>query len=430
MSTEALAIQSKEIQQWTSPIHIKERITAIQKLMKTVLKAGTKENDWSGDYGIVPGTKKPSLWKSGSEQILAMFQIAVEPIVEDLSTEDCYRYRVTTRLTNARTGEFLGAGIGECSTDESKYKWRRTYIKAEFEATEPHRRRIKFYQYKERGQWVDGQEMQVRQEPADLGNTVLKMAKKRSQIDATLTVTGASSMFEQDIEDLPEETQREFARQRAQNTERKDGADFPSVKCSECNAEGGHLPSCSKRNGTVNGSPKLDKDEQKQPDAKPESYLCSSCRKMIKPDGTGHTDDCEYKAKAEQDRLTSKPPNAALYSVKAVEQKTKKAKKSGEPGEPYFTLAVVNQAGQDGKLYVWHKSLFDYFSAGPYPKTMLAEISEQKTKDDRVFYNVEHLLELGGVKFVNDKPVDEEAELTADMARDGVIEQELFGSEE
>jgi recombination protein RecT len=172
-----------------------------------------------------------------------------------------------------------------------------------------------------------------------------------------------------------------------------------------------------------NGSPKLDKDEQKQPDVKPEPFLCSSCRKMIKPDGMGHADDCEYKAKAEQDRLTSKPPNAALYSVKAVEQKTKKAKKSGEPGEPYLTLAVVNQAGQDGKLYVWHKSLFDYFAVGSYPKTMLAEISEQKTKDDRVFYNVEHLLELGGVKFVNDKPAGEQAAMSADEA----VEQELFG---
>src|SRR5258708_7641126 len=109
MSTQALATQtSKELQQWTSPAHIKERISAIQKLRKDVLKPGTKENDWSGDYGIVPGTKKPSLWKSGSEQILAMFQIAVEPVVEDLSSDDCYRYRVTTRLTNAVTGEFLG----------------------------------------------------------------------------------------------------------------------------------------------------------------------------------------------------------------------------------------------------------------------------------------------------------------------------------
>ena len=245
MSTQGLATQAKEIQQWTSPAHIKERISAIQKLMKDIMKPGTKENDFSGDYGIVPGTKKPSLWKSGSEQILAMFQIAVEPVVEDLSVDDCYRYRVITRLTNSRTGEFLGAGVGEASTDETKYKWRRTYSKPEFEATDPDRRRLKYGQYKGNdGKWVDAQEMQVRQESADLANTVLKMAKKRSQIDATLTVTGASSMFEQDLEDLPEETQRELLSQRRGN---KKPDETGNVICNECRATNGHLPSCPHR---------------------------------------------------------------------------------------------------------------------------------------------------------------------------------------
>ena len=108
MSTAIQMQQPKEIQQWKSPTQIKQRIEAIQQLMATVLKKDT-------DYGIIPGMPKgtkPSLWKPGSEQILAMFQIAVDPVVEDLSTDDCYRYRVTTRLTNVQTGEFLGAGIG------------------------------------------------------------------------------------------------------------------------------------------------------------------------------------------------------------------------------------------------------------------------------------------------------------------------------
>jgi hypothetical protein len=38
--------------------------------------------------------------------------------------------------------------------------------------------------------------------PADHKNTVLKMAKKRSLVDATLTCTAASDIFIQDIEDL------------------------------------------------------------------------------------------------------------------------------------------------------------------------------------------------------------------------------------
>jgi hypothetical protein len=55
--------------------------------------------------------------------------------------------------------------------------------------------------------WED---MQVRTEPADVANTVLKMAKKRAQIDLTLTATAASDIFTQDVEDLPEELLQEY----------------------------------------------------------------------------------------------------------------------------------------------------------------------------------------------------------------------------
>ena len=87
MSTAIVPQQEAAMQQWKSPAQIKQRIEAIQQLMAKVLKKDT-------DFGIIPGMPKgtkPSLWKPGSEQILAMFQIAVDPIVEDLSTSDCYR---------------------------------------------------------------------------------------------------------------------------------------------------------------------------------------------------------------------------------------------------------------------------------------------------------------------------------------------------
>jgi hypothetical protein len=166
-----------------------------------------------------------------------------------------------------------------------------------------------------------------------------------------------------------------------------------------------------------NASPKLDKDEQAQAPAKEAPTMCGECRKI-----GGHEKDCKH---AEQDRLTSKPITAAVYLVKAAEKKNKKATKKGEPGEPYLVLSVVNQQNQDGKLYVWHKSMHDYFIAGAYPKTMLAEVSRQETKDGKEFFQVEHLLELAGVKFVDDKPAEEQAAMSADEA----VEQELFGPE-
>jgi hypothetical protein len=59
--------------------------------------------------------------------------------------------------------------------------------------------------------------MQIRTEPADLANTILKMAKKRALIDAVLTATAASDIFTQDIEDLPPEYQAGEAPAPAQN---------------------------------------------------------------------------------------------------------------------------------------------------------------------------------------------------------------------
>lgn len=167
---------------------IRHRVNTIQEVMTAVMKKDVH-------YGIIPGCKKPSLYKPGSEVLLATFQIATSIHVTDLSTEDCVRYQVRVIGTHAPSGMLLGEGIGECSSNEEKYKWRKAFDD-EWNATPENRRRIKFGKYKDK---------QVRTEPADVANTILKMAKKRAQVDMTLTTTGASDCFEQDIEDIPED---------------------------------------------------------------------------------------------------------------------------------------------------------------------------------------------------------------------------------
>lgn len=177
---------------------VREQVNLIQTVMQAVMKKDTH-------YGIIPGCDKPSLYKAGSEVLLTTFRIAVDPQVEDLSTLDCFRYRVKTVGTHQQSGIVVGAGIGECSSDETKYKWRRCYIQQEFDATPETRRRIKFTSPKGSNKVFEN--MEVRTDPADVANTVLKMAKKRAQIDLTLTATAASDIFTQDVEDLPEELQ-------------------------------------------------------------------------------------------------------------------------------------------------------------------------------------------------------------------------------
>jgi hypothetical protein len=213
MSTQSIELQHpgqlQTQQDWYSADQVLKRVRAIQQLMDAVMKK-------DAHFGVIPGTKKPTLYKAGSEQILAMFRIAVDPIVEDLSTDDECRIRVLCRMVDT-TGRFLGAGVGEASSSEQKYKWRRIVSKGEwdhFQKNFPDRTRIRFFSSWQNGKRTEGQEEQIRTEVADIRNTILKMAKKRAQIDATLTVTGCSDMFEQDLTDLPEELQEQFAEDR------------------------------------------------------------------------------------------------------------------------------------------------------------------------------------------------------------------------
>ena len=174
-------------------LDIRAQVNRIQEVMKEVMIKGTH-------YGIVPGCgDKPTLLKAGAEKLMMTFRLAVDPEVEDLSDTYTRRYRVRTRVMSQATGMFLGTGVGECASDEEKYAWREAVCQEEYDATDPSLRREK---------WKRNQKtpvLQVHTNPSDVANTILKMAKKRSLVDGVLTVTGASDIFTQDIEDMPVE---------------------------------------------------------------------------------------------------------------------------------------------------------------------------------------------------------------------------------
>jgi hypothetical protein len=181
-----------EVRPQLSAVEVKAGLDLILQVMQKTMTKGV-------DFGVIPGCgDKPTLFKPGSEKILTAFRIGVEPVVEDLSTADEARFRVKTRLFHEPTGIELGCGIGECSSDEEKYKWRRPVCDKEFDAAPEDRRRLKYQ--RDGSTWK-----QIRTNKADVSNTVLKMAKKRSQIDGTLTATAASAVFNQDLEDMEKE---------------------------------------------------------------------------------------------------------------------------------------------------------------------------------------------------------------------------------
>jgi len=175
-------------------------VALIQHVMEKVMKQGTH-------FGKIPGCGDAmTLLKPGAEKLASVFRLAVDPQIEDLSTADSVRYRIKCRITHQGTGLLLGVGVGEASSNESKWKWKRAY-QDEWDETPPDMRRKKISTYQGRKETT----LQVRMDPADVANTVLKIAKKRAQVDGILTVTAASDIFKQDLEDMPEELLEQMA---------------------------------------------------------------------------------------------------------------------------------------------------------------------------------------------------------------------------
>lgn len=178
-----------------------EHVKTVQEIMRAVMKPDVH-------YGVIPGTDKPTLLKAGAELLCMTFRIADAYQIEDLSTADTVRYRVTCIGTHQTTGTVLGTGMGEASSLEEKYKWLKA-TKREWEATPETLRRVKYgWSKKDRKEY---EILQVRTEPANLANTVLKMANKRAKLAMVLNVTAASDMFTQDLEDMEDRLREHLA---------------------------------------------------------------------------------------------------------------------------------------------------------------------------------------------------------------------------
>ena len=200
------------------------QIKQIMDLKKDVMKDGEH-------YGIIPGTNKPTLYKSGAEKFALVFRFAADYVVTRLDLENNHReYEVKCNLTHITSGRFVGAGIGSCSTLEKKYRYRSAsndemtgfsvpklyWDRRKENASNEELNRILastvgesgiFKTKKDGATWVIVKKTHddARVENPDIAdtyNTVLKMAKKRAYVDAVLTATGGSDFFTQDVEDF------------------------------------------------------------------------------------------------------------------------------------------------------------------------------------------------------------------------------------
>ena len=132
------------------------KINEFQAIVRKNLKEGR-------DFGTIPGCPKPTLLKPGAEKILMLMGLQSTYEILD-STRDFEKgfFQYQVRCTLTKNDMVITQGLGSCNSREKKY---------------------------------------INQDSYTIDNTILKMAKKRSQIDASLTVASLSEIFTQDIED-------------------------------------------------------------------------------------------------------------------------------------------------------------------------------------------------------------------------------------
>ena len=197
------------------------QVQKIQHVMAEVMKEGEH-------YGKIPGTNKPTLFKAGAEKLCVTFRL--RPEFESTETWDGVHLTVKSRciLVHIPTGQVFGTGEGMCSTKESKYAYRgdgRQCPKCGVAAIKKSKYPPKSKELGREPGWYCfakvggcGVEFAAKDEAilsqpegrapnpdiADLYNTVLKMANKRSHTAAVLLSTAASDIFTQDLEDMPQ----------------------------------------------------------------------------------------------------------------------------------------------------------------------------------------------------------------------------------
>ncbi len=154
------------------------------------------------DYGIIPGTTKPTLLKPGAEKIAKLLGLADHYEILDRQEDwdkPFFHYLVKCSLISIQTDVVISEGLGECNSMESKYRWRWLSERDLPEGIDKASLVSQVRHSKEGGKWTvyrfDNEDIHSQV------NTILKMGKKRALVDASLSAGRLSNVFTQDIED-------------------------------------------------------------------------------------------------------------------------------------------------------------------------------------------------------------------------------------
>jgi hypothetical protein len=197
----------------------RERIATIQRELMTR----------DVDYGTIPGTPKPTLYKPGAEQLNDLYHHVAdfkpERVIGDGITAPTLAYvtRAELHLGDVE-GPIVAIGYGSANSWERKHRYRTgeracpacgsvgTLLRSK-------RGKPEWFCWAKKGGCgetfpIDSPAVVAQQvgdvenpDPWDLDTTLLKMAEKRAHVDVTLRACSASGLFTQDVEDLPATTE-------------------------------------------------------------------------------------------------------------------------------------------------------------------------------------------------------------------------------
>ncbi len=219
MPPEKMAVATRPQMAVAEAMGVKE-ILAQVKLIQDVMRSVMTEGE---HYGTIPGCgDKKTLLQPGAQKLTMTFRLAPSYEIQETDLERGHKEFRAICTLRSTGGAFVGQGVGCCSSMESKYRYRGGARKCpecgkeaiimgkQFKPTDPP---PGWLCWKKKGgcgaTWPAGDprienqsiEKVENENPADTFNTVLKMAKKRAFVDATITATAASDIFTQDVGD-------------------------------------------------------------------------------------------------------------------------------------------------------------------------------------------------------------------------------------
>lgn len=160
-------------------------LNALSDQRKMLLEFTAKQLRKDVDYGVIPGTKKPSLYKPGAEKLARLFGLGFNLTMTDKTIDKQDNFAMFTYradIMHLKSGHQIAQCEASCNSQEKKYKERTVYT------------------------WNEKAQKKL---PAievtpifDIMNTLQKMSQKRALVGGVILAVGASDFFTQDLDDV------------------------------------------------------------------------------------------------------------------------------------------------------------------------------------------------------------------------------------